>query len=117
MNPLFGFLFYFAACLFVAITATKRGRSGLIFFSFSAIAGFPIVVLANNIAGANVAAVAAFASPAIALAIVLTSKNAEEKAVSEGKFGDFVKCPECAESVRKEAKKCKHCHSTLIPQA
>jgi hypothetical protein len=49
---------------------------------------------------------------AICMKADLKTKDAE--ALSSG---DFRKCPECAELVRAEARKCKHCGSILEPSA
>ena len=37
-------------------------------------------------------------------------------AVISASAGTHVKCPECAELVLREARKCKHCGCTLVPQ-
>jgi hypothetical protein len=55
----------------------------------------------------------AFLCPVAGFAVALMTDNAEQVAVETGAFGDYRKCPFCAESVRKEALKCKHCHSSL----
>lgn len=38
-----------------------------------------------------------------------------QKAQDQGEAGDFKKCPYCAEIVREEAIKCKHCGSSFPP--
>lgn len=114
MEPIFGFLLFGIASVVTAIVAKKRGRSGLLVFVFCVVAGFILVVVTNNAGGGAVgAAFAAFAAPVAALIWATSTQSSEQLAVSNGEHGEFKKCPFCAESVRKEAVKCKHCGSTL----
>lgn len=118
MEPLFGFLLYFVATLIVSVVASKRGRSGWLVFIICIVAGFGLVVLASSVGGSGVAAgFAAFMAPAGALMWALSSDTSERIAVVKGEHGEFKKCPFCAESVRKEAVKCKHCGSELTSGA
>ena len=117
MEPIFGFLLYFAACTLVAIVASKRGRSWWMFGGISLLAGFPLVVLVSRAGGSGAAAgTVAFLAPLIGFVIALASKSGPQLAVQNGDFGGYKKCPFCAESVRKEAIKCKHCGSELGQQ-
>lgn len=56
-------------------------------------------------------------SPVIAALIIAVrkpnTKKQEERAISDG---DLRKCPACAELVKREAIKCKHCGSDLKPE-
>jgi len=47
-----------------------------------------------------------------ALAVPVSAKAAEAKQMATG---DLRKCPQCAELVKREAKICRFCHSTLEP--
>lgn len=115
MEPIFGFMLFFAACLIVSIIASKRGRSGLLFFLLCSAAGFGLVVLVSNAGGTGLAAgFTAFLSPLAGFVIALSAKSSAQLAVEHGVHGDFKKCPYCAEPVRLEAIKCKHCGSALV---
>lgn len=114
MQPIFGFILFFIACLIVAVVASKRGRSGILFFLGCGAAGFLLAVLIGNGGGTGLGAgFGAFVAPALGLMIALSSKNSAQIAVEHGAHGDYKKCPFCAEPVRREAIKCKHCGSTL----
>jgi len=84
-------------CLFgfvAAIIAGAKGRSGCGWFLLGVLFGpFSLV---------------------IAFLPSLTQKEIQE-AQYHGEAGNFRKCPYCAEVVRKEAVKCKHCSSNIPP--
>jgi ribosomal protein S27E len=45
-----------------------------------------------------------------------TCPNCKSNAVVSASSGSHVKCPECAELVQREARKCRHCGCALVPQ-
>ncbi|WP_441928247.1 hypothetical protein [Marmoricola sp. RAF53] len=103
----------------VALIASKKGRSGGAFFVVLLIVPVPLMILISGIFGDDMEHksfamwLGAFLCPIIGFVIALMSDNAEQAAVAQGEFGDYRKCPFCAESVRREAIKCRHCQSNL----
>jgi hypothetical protein len=117
MDAMTGFLIYFAFAILIAVIAFKKGLTWWLYF-VAVIALGPLSVMGLSEAthatqSSSDAAFAAFMVPILALCIVLFRPNAREIAAEKGEFGDFKKCPYCAESVRKEAVKCRHCGSSF----
>jgi len=84
------FLFGLAA----ALIANAKGRSGCGWFAL----GF-------------------FLGPFGLIVALLPSREQKEQqlALKRGVAGDYRKCPFCAEPIRREAVKCKHCGSPVTP--
>ncbi len=112
MEPIFGFLLYFLAVVAVMVVAKKRGQAwwlfGVICVGLSFVA---VKVIAAATGSGMAAALGAFAVPIGAFFVSISGNTSQQTAVETGAHGDFKKCPFCAESVRKEAIKCKHCGS------
>lgn len=86
------FLFWFLFSIAVGILASNRGRSGFGWFLISLLI-----------------------SPLLGLIFVLVLKNL--KNFPDGVSPEsHLRCPDCRELVRKDARKCKHCGCSLIPQ-
>lgn len=119
MEPAHWVIVYLILAAFSSLVAAKKGRSGWLFFLALVLIPVPLMMLVSYSLGDDMAKkpfamwVAAFICPAIGLIFALMSDSAEQVAIARGEFGDFKKCPFCAESVRREAIKCKHCQSDL----
>jgi len=73
--------------------------------------GASVVTQGNGV----IAATLALLVPVVALVVVLLAKSGQQIAAETRQFGEYKKCPFCAEPVRLEAVKCRHCGSTLEP--
>lgn len=91
--------FWFLCAVVVGIVASTFGRSGFVWFLLS-------IVM----------------SPLLAGILVLVLPRVGDAAVARDEAGErispdsHVRCPDCRELVRKDARKCKHCGTALIPQ-
>lgn len=88
------FTLWFIGAIVVGIVAGSRGRSGFGYFLLSMLLS-PVIGL-----------VLAVALPSVAT-------------ISEGQLvsdGTHTRCPECRELVRHDARKCKHCGSSLTAE-
>lgn len=114
MEPVFGFLLFGVAVTIVGVVAAKRNQRGWAYALTSIVAGFIAVLLVSGAGGSGGAAgFAAFLVPIGALFVSLSRPTGEAMAVQTGESGDFRKCPYCAEAIRREAVKCKHCGSEV----
>lgn len=93
-EPMDILLLWFIFAVIVGVAASSRGRSGFGWFVLA-------IVISPLIAGLLMALMPSLTA----------SADAERPTPST-----HVKCPDCAELVRKEARVCKHCGCRLIPQ-
>jgi hypothetical protein len=119
MEPAVWAVIFLVLCILVALVARKKGRSAVLAFFAIAAPAVPLMILVSYALGENMQAKplalwsAAFACPVVGLLWVLSTGNAEQVAREKGAYGGMKKCPFCAEAVRAEAVKCKHCGSAL----
>lgn len=85
-------LFWFAFAVMTAIVASSKGRSSLGWLILGVFFGLFALILV-----------------AVMPAIRRVDPNAPSPST-------HVRCPDCRELVYKDASKCKHCGTTLVPQ-
>jgi hypothetical protein len=117
MEPIYGFMLYVFCAAIIAAIAGKKGLTWWAYLIGILVAG-PVSVMGLSIATQATAtgfqaACFAFLFPAGAFLYVLFAPNAQGLATKKGEFGEYKKCYACAEPVRIEAIKCKHCGSSL----
>jgi hypothetical protein len=114
MEPIWGFLLFICGLVIVCIIARKRGRPMwpyIVFTPLAAVAMVPLVVRAGGTSMA--AAFGAFVPLIVAFVASLSSSSGSQLAAERGSYRGMKKCPYCAESVKAEAVKCKHCGERL----
>lgn len=116
MEPIFGFALFLVSMIVISVVSAKRGQLWFVYLLVTPALGFGIVILCNMVGASPFAtAFAAFLSPLAILFFSLAQPTAAAKAVTTGDAGDYRKCPFCAEAIRKEAIKCRHCGSSVEP--
>jgi hypothetical protein len=115
MPPVFGFLLYFVATVFVSVIAVKRGQPWWPYALSCVVLGPMLAMVVAQIGGSVMAGFSAFLIPLGAIFLAFSYNTAERDAVLTGDSGEYKKCPFCAEAVRKEAIKCRHCGSSIGP--
>lgn len=90
-------IFWFVGAIIVGIFASNKARVGFGYFMLSLLF-----------------------SPVLIGLLVLALPNLKVKPIMAGgeiaTATSHVRCPDCRELVRKDARKCKHCGTGLIPQ-
>lgn len=93
------FIFWIGLAIVVGVAASRKGRSGFGWFLLACVF-----------------------SPLLAGLLLLVLPAQGDAAVPRDESGQpitaqtHVRCPDCRELVRADARKCKHCGTVLIPQ-
>ncbi|QDQ87725.1 zinc ribbon domain-containing protein [Alcaligenaceae bacterium SJ-26] len=117
MEPIWKFIIALVLALLAAVIATKRGRAGWVFFLCAAV-GAPVAAIVMSVLsrGGNTPMTIGFLGvPIIVLIASMIVRTGDQMAADQGSFRGKRKCPHCAESIRAEAKKCKHCGGEVEP--
>ena len=83
---------YIVICFLIAYFASARGRSGLAWFVLTLLT-----------------------TPLVTIVILALTDDLSKK--DKPHPNTHIKCPDCAELIKKEARVCKHCGCKLIPQS
>lgn len=94
------FLVWVFLSVIVGIMASKRHRSGFLYFLLC-------LVLSPLLIGILVLVLGNAAANPIPVTVVTLAPN-------PGEGGEQTRCPECRELVRLDARKCKHCGTSLV---
>lgn len=115
MEPITKFIVVFVLALLAAVIAAKRGRSGWLFFLVSAVGAIIATIVMSILSAGNDALMTRvmLGFPILVVIAAIVVRSGDQIAADEGSFRGKRKCPFCAESIRVEASKCKHCGSEI----
>jgi len=118
MEPVVGLLVFVAELVCVGAVAARRGRRWWVYVLATIPVAVLMAMLVASSGGSGFAAGAVLLlCPAGALGVALASKTGDEVAAWEGSYRGMRKCPHCAESIKAQAKVCKHCGRDVKPAA
>ncbi|MGO3892424.1 MAG: zinc ribbon domain-containing protein [Paenalcaligenes sp.] len=117
MEPIFMFITAFVLALLAAVIAAKRGRSGWVFLLVAVFGSLVTTTAMSFVTRANEYAMMAglMGFPAIVVIAALAVRSSDQMEAENGSFRGKRKCPQCAERILAEAKKCKHCGTDVEP--
>ena len=110
-------LFFFISAI-AAFIANMKGRSGWKLFlkmnaAALAIDVFMLLAFPDLEYRRFAVTLVILAGGAVVLGMTIFSPNSMQMAVRDGQYGEYKRCLLCAEPIRMEAIKCKHCHADL----
>lgn len=110
MEPIFGFMLFAVATAVVWVVASKRGRPGWLFALACVILAPGMAALVTAMGGSGFhAGTAGLLVPVGVLLVALAMQTGEQVAAERGSYRGNRKCPHCAESIKADARVCKHC--------
>ena len=98
----------------VCLVARNKGKSVLLHFFVNTVGAVVVVLVLGSIFGGNGLLFSVL--PLISLIVLSFAEKTKQAEVRQSSTEDLRKCQFCAELVRKEAIKCKHCGSTLTAE-
>jgi hypothetical protein len=114
MEPIWGLILTLIFASLAAYTAHRRGRNAFLWGALPLMGSFfAALFLGAATHNGFIMGIAFIGIPSIAFVGALTSRSAATLVAEGHVVNGYKKCPFCAESVRVEAIKCKHCGSTI----
>lgn len=116
MEPIWGLILFLLVCAVSAVIASKRGNSAILHFLITAALGFLFTVIVIKVTGGSdgfSAGLAGFVGGLAGVLVASMRRSDSARAEHSGSSDRFKKCKFCAEVVKIEAIKCKHCGSDL----
>ncbi|KGS13887.1 hypothetical protein NLO72_07360 [Pseudomonas tremae] len=115
MEPILGFIFCSVLCLISSAIAVKRGNSGTYHFFISAFCVAVLMFVAAQVTRGNsmAAGLGALVGAVGGIFIAVFRPNDIQNAARDGFSKNHKKCQFCAEVVKMEAVRCKHCGADL----
>jgi len=116
--PLICVILFFFISAIAAFIANMKGRSGWKLFlkmnaAALAIDVFMLLAFPDLEYRRFAVTLVILAGGAVVLGMTIFSPNSMQMAVRDGQYGEYKRCPLCAEPIRVEAIKCKHCQADL----
>jgi hypothetical protein len=113
---IWGLILFISGLVIVCVIVARRGRAVWPYALFTPLAAVATVPVVASAGGSEQAAGVGFFVPLIvAFVASVASRSGATMAAETGSYRGMRKCPQCAEAIRAEAIKCKHCGSEVAP--